>query len=84
MLSTAPIQVVAGGPKTLQLGGWRRHFTSKIKNLVNHSRTEHDCFHMQFEYEIPVEEYAAAQMLLNKGRVVKQVFGCILFGLFLS
>lgn len=41
---------------------------------------------MQFEYEIPVEEYAAAQVLyykaLSKGRVGKQVFGCILFGLF--
>ena len=41
---------------------------------------------MQFEYEIPVEEYAAAQVLYykawSKGQVVKRAFAYIVFGLF--
>ena len=41
---------------------------------------------MQFEYEIPVEEYAAAQVLyykaLSKGTVVKRAFVYIVLGLF--
>ncbi len=41
---------------------------------------------MQFEYEIPVEEYAAAQMLyykaLSKGQLVKRVFTYMVLGLF--
>jgi hypothetical protein len=41
---------------------------------------------MQFEYEIPVEEYAAAQVLFyrawSKGQVVKRAFAYIVLGLF--
>jgi hypothetical protein len=41
---------------------------------------------MQFDYEIPVEEYAAAQVLYykacTKGQLVKQAFGWVLCGLF--
>ena len=41
---------------------------------------------MQFEYEIPAEEYAAAQVLYykawSKGQGVKQAFAYIVFGLF--
>jgi hypothetical protein len=41
---------------------------------------------MQFDYEIPVEEYAAAQALYykacTKGQVVKQALGWVLLGLF--
>jgi len=41
---------------------------------------------MQFEYEIPVDEYAAAQVLYYKayakGKSVKRALGWILLGLF--
>src|SRR6266702_7026329 len=41
---------------------------------------------MQFEYEIPVEEYAAAQVLYyqawSKGKIVKRAFAYIVLGLF--
>lgn len=41
---------------------------------------------MQFDYEIPVEEYAAAQVLYYKacvkGRLVKRALGWVLLGLF--
>jgi hypothetical protein len=41
---------------------------------------------MQFDYEIPVEEYAAAQVLYYKacakGQVVKRAFGWVLLGSF--
>jgi len=43
---------------------------------------------MQFDYEIPVDEYAAAQMLYHransKSRLVKRALGWVLGGLFLS
>jgi hypothetical protein len=41
---------------------------------------------MQFDYEVPVEEYAAAQVLCYKasakGQLVKQALGWVLLGLF--
>ncbi len=41
---------------------------------------------MQFDYEIPVDEYAAAQVLYYrayaKGRLVKRALGWVLLGLF--
>ena len=41
---------------------------------------------MNFDYEIPVEEYAAAQVLYSKacgkGQVLKQAIGWVLLGLF--
>jgi hypothetical protein len=41
---------------------------------------------MQFEYEIPVEEFAAAQVLYykawSKGKVVKRAFAYVVLGLF--
>jgi hypothetical protein len=55
-------------------------------NLANFSKPGHHSLQMQFDYEIPVDEYAAAQVLYyrayGKGRVVKRALGWVLLGLF--
>jgi len=55
-------------------------------NLAKGVKAAHYFFKMQFDYEIPVEEYVAAQVLYyrayTKNRNVKRALGCAVLGLF--
>jgi hypothetical protein len=55
-------------------------------NLANDPKAGHHSIQMQFDYEIPVDEYAAAQMLYyrayGKGKLFKRALGRVLLGLF--